>query len=151
MNANILYQFSESVVILLLKSSEAKQSLRRVIDNYRQSANLITWLINALLFCIIIWSNIFLITTDKSLLISISYICSFSNCIITLFAIAFNSKAWIKSWVTRLMMWVKQLMKFCVLFHRNSRRLMIFSSFSFKILLLLALLITISKSLFLIA
>jgi len=41
-NVNILYQFSESVVILLLKSSEAKQSLKRVVDNYHQSANLIT-------------------------------------------------------------------------------------------------------------
>ena len=151
MNANILYQFSRSFIILLLKSSEVNQSLRKVVDSYRQSTNLISWLINALLFCIIIQSNIFLITTDNSLLVSISCTCLFSNWAITLSAIVFDSRAWIKSWVTRLMMWVKQLMKFCVLFHWNSRWLMIFLSFSFKILLLLALLITILKSLFLIA
>ncbi len=151
MNANILYQFSRSFVILLLKSSEANQSLRRVVDSYRQSTNLISWLINALLFCIIIRSNIFLITTDNSLLVSIFCTCSFFNWAITLSVIVFNSRAWIKSWIIRLMMWVKQLMKFCVLSHRNLWWLMIFSSFSFKILLLLTLLITILKSLSLIA
>ncbi len=150
MNANILYQFSKSFVILLLKSSEVNQSLKRVVDSYHQSTNLISWLINVLLFCIIIQSNIFLITTDNSLLVSISCICSFFNWAITLSTIVFDSRAWIKSWVIRLMMWIKQLMKFCVLSHWNSQQLMIFSSFSFKILLLLALLITILKSLFLI-
>ncbi len=151
MNANILYQFSKSFVILLLKSFEVNQSLRRVIDSYHQSTNLISWLINTLLFCIIIRSNIFLITTDNSLLISIFCTCLFFNWTIMLSAIVFDSRAWIKSWVIRFMMWVKQLMKFCVMSHWNSQWLMIFSSFSFKILLLLALSITILKSLFLIA
>ncbi len=151
MNANILYQFFKSFVILLLKSFKVNQLLKRVVDSYHQSTNLISWLINALLFCIIIRSNIFLITTNNSLLVSISCICSFFNWAITLSAIIFDSRVWIKSWVIRLMMWVKQLIKFCVLFHWNLQWFMIFSSFSFKILLLLALLITISKSLFLIA
>ncbi len=151
MNANILYQFSKSFVILLLKSSEVNQSLRKIIDSYHQSMNLISWLINALLFCIIIRSNIFLIKTDNSLLVLISCTWSFFNWAITLSIIVFDSRAWIKSWVIRLMMWVKQLMKFCVLSHWNLQWFMIFSSFSFKILLLLALLITILKSLFLIA
>ncbi len=61
----------------------------------------------------------------------------------------FDLIALINSWVIRLMIWVIQDIEFCALFHEMSRQLSTLSSFFFRVSLLLALLITTSKSLFL--
>ena len=63
----------------------------------------------------------------------------------------FESKHWMKFYVIKLKIWVKQKIVLCVLFYRNSRRIITFKNFFLKIVLLLTLSITISKSLFLIS
>ena len=126
-----------------------KLSLRKTVNKNSNSANLFHWLVNALFFCIIILINIFLTTVQRSLLvITFSTWSSFNNTTRLSFKVS-DSIALINSWVTRLMIWVIQEMKFCALFHEMSRRLSTLSSFFFRVLLLLALLVTTSKSLFL--
>ncbi len=111
--------------------------------------NLFHWLVNALFFCIINLINIFMITVQKSLLvITFSTWSSFNDTTRLLFKV-FDSIALINSWVTRLMIWVIQDIKFCALFHEMLHRLSALSSFFFRVSLLLALSITTSKSLFL--
>ncbi len=126
-----------------------KLSLRRTVDDNSKSANLFHWLVNALFFCIINLINIFLTTMQRSLLvITFSTWLSFNDIMRLLFKV-FDSIALINSWVIRLMIWIIQDIKFCALFHKMSRQLSAFSSFFFRVSLLLALSVTTSKSLFL--
>jgi len=126
-----------------------KLSLKRTVDDNSKSANLFHWLVNVLSFCIINLINIFLTTVQRSLLvITFSTWLSFNDTAKLLFKV-FDLIALINSWVIRLMIWVIQDIKFCALFHEMLRWLSTLSNFFFKVSLLLALLITTSKSLFL--
>jgi len=126
-----------------------KLLLRRTVDSNSNSANLFHWLVNALSFCIIILINIFLTTVQRSLLvITFSTWSSFNDITRLLFKVS-DSIALINSWVIRLMILVIQDIEFCALSHEMSRRLSVLSSFFFRVSLLLALLITTLKSLFL--
>ncbi len=126
-----------------------KLSLRRTVDDNSKSANLFHWLVNALSFCIINLINIFLTTVQRSLLVITFSTWSLSNDTAKLSFKVSDSIALINSWVTRLMIWVIQDIEFCALFHEMSRWLSTLSNFFFRVSLLLALLITTSKSLFL--
>jgi len=123
--------------------------LRKTVDDNSKSANLFHWLVNALFFCIINLINIFLTTVQRSLLVITFLTWSLFNDTAKLSFKVFDLIALINSWVTRLMIWVIQDIKFRALFYEMSRRLSAFSSFFFKVSLLLTLLITTSKSLFL--
>jgi len=93
--------------------------------------------------------NIFLTTMQRSLLvITFSTWSSFNDTMRLSFKVS-DSIALINFWVIRLMIEVIQDIKFYALFHEISRWLSTLSSFFFKVLLLLALLIITSKSLFL--
>jgi len=123
--------------------------LRKTVDDNSKSANLFHWLVNALSFCIINLINIFLTTMQKSLLVITFSTWSSSNDTMRLLFKVSDSIALINSWVIRLMIWVIQDIEFCALSYEMSRWLSALSSFFFKVLLLLALSITTSKSLFL--
>ncbi len=123
--------------------------LRRTVDDNSKSANLFHWLVNALSFCIINLINIFLTTVQRSLLVITFSTWSSFNDIAKLSFKVFDSIALINSWVIKLMIWVIQDIEFCALFYEMLCQLSAFSSFFFKVSLLLALLITTSKSLFL--
>ncbi len=128
-----------------------KLLLKRTVDNNSKSMNLFHWLVNALSFCIINLINIFLITMQRSLLmITFSTWSSFNDTAKLSFKI-FDSIALINSWIIKLIICIIQEIEFCALFHEMSRWLSAFSSFFFKVSLLLTLLITTLKSLFLIS
>jgi len=126
-----------------------KLSLKRIVDDNSKSANLFYWLVNALSFCIINLINIFLTIMLKSLLvITFSTWSSFNDTVRLSFKVS-DLIVLINSWVIRLMIWIRQDIEFYALFHEMSHQLSTLSSFFFKVSLLLALLITTSKSLFL--
>ena len=89
-------------------------------------------LLNALLFYIIILMNIFLIKSQRFTLFFISWICSSFKWNIISSIIASDFNAIIKSWTIKLMIWIKQNIKFCILFQMYSRRFKTFFQFIFQ-------------------
>ena len=96
-------------------------------------------------FALLDFESIFLITWNISMLFTTSSTWAFFNVIVFVFK-SLKSKALIKFCVTKLKIWVKQKIEHCVLFHRKSRRFIVFFNSSLRVKLWLTLSITTSKS-----